>query len=197
MVLTEFPQGKLFADTPNVFLAEIISETLELVRRHPEILTWIDADRDRLALLKKRLREEQKAWFRRQTPAFQGFEEVVHAPVVVGVLGCGRDRMPAEAVLVFLMATEYAQSIYSKNAVDRLRDSLALASYLEQRSLRMPGVRTIGDNVNAISSETRARILQRQLADIRDEGLDSFLELHGDSTHVEANSAFPTDSASR
>ena len=58
----------------------------------------------------------------------------------------------------------------------------------------MPGATTILENVNAISNETRQHILNAQMELVLKEGLDDFDTILLDSTSVEANSGWPTDS---
>ena len=58
----------------------------------------------------------------------------------------------------------------------------------------MPGATTILENVNAISNETRQHILNAQMELVLKEGLDDFDTILLDSTSVEANSDWPTDS---
>ena len=194
MIVTETAQGKLFPVIPSAFLAEILDEGLRLVGKHPKILRMIESDQDLKALEKKKARLEEKAWRARQTPAFEGFKGMDDIRVEATTLKIGRPRMSPVTAFLFLLVSEHIQSIYGKAAVDRLLDSRTVEGFLLMRGLPMPGLRTIGDNVNAISEGTRAYILKCQIAEIRGEGLDNFLELHGDSTHVAANTAFPTDS---
>ena len=57
----------------------------------------------------------------------------------------------------------------------------------------MPAMTTIQENVNEVSHATRELIFSRQLAGVLGEKLDDFKSLTLDSTHVKANSAWPTD----
>ena len=65
------------------------------------------------------------------------------------------------------MISHYFHSVYSAEAADRLLDSMSVHGFLVEQGLRMPGLRTIGDNVNLVSEETLQLILrcQLQLAD--------------------------------
>jgi hypothetical protein len=58
----------------------------------------------------------------------------------------------------------------------------------------MPGASTIIDNANAVQVATREFIVDAQIRQVLREGLDDFKNLTFDSTKVEANSTFPTDS---
>ena len=58
----------------------------------------------------------------------------------------------------------------------------------------MPSPNSILDNLNCLSSDTYAAIHKTQLAMIMVMDLDDFCRVYIDSTTVEANSAWPTDS---
>jgi len=175
-------------------LAEVIDEVRRLAVRFPEILTRIAADQDRVALAKKQLRLEQQAWVRERSAALPGLEAACSAPNAVTTLGQGRPRMDPETALVLFAISHYFCSIYSGTAVERLLDSLSVYRFLGEKGINMPGLRTIGDNVNAISWETRRYILQCQTQQALREELDDFREICGDSTSCEANTRWPTDS---
>ncbi len=187
-------QGNLFLPVSDVVLAEIVEEAVALGCRFPEIGTRIRADQDGIGLAKKQMRAAHDAWVAAQTESLPGLAELMPGDVTVSVLEVGRPRMHSETVLVFFVISHYFNSVYSQVAMERLFDSLTIYRYLGQRGLRMPGVRTIGDNVNAVSAETRRFILQCQLQMAREDELDDFLEICGDSTSVEANTQWPTDS---
>ena len=189
------PSGDdLFLPVPQVLLSELISEGVELGRGYPAILRSIEKDQDRLGLAKKQLRAECADWLAHQTPALPGMEGETPGSVGVSPLSGGRPRMSAETVLVFLTVSHHFQSVYTQDGAERLVDSLALHGYLTDRGLCLPGARTIGDNVNALSEDTLGLILRCQLQLVQAEGLDNFVELCGDSTACEANAEHPTDS---
>jgi len=187
-------RDNLFLPVSNVMLAEVMAEARQLAHRFPGILERITGDQDRTALAKKGLRCEQQAWVRRQTEPLPGMDSVVSPQVVVGALQQGRSRMGPETTLVFFIIAHYFSSIYSGTAVERLLDSLSVYRFLSEKGLRMPGLRTIGDNVNAISLDTRRYILQCQTKLAIAEELEDFREVCGDSTSCEANTRWPTDS---
>jgi IS5 family transposase len=184
----------LFLPVSDVTLAGVIGEARNLARQFPEVLKSIAADQDRVALAKKKLRCEQKAWSERMTEPLPGMEEFASAEVTAGALGQGRPRMDPEVVLVFFVIAHYFTSVYSGVAAERLLDSLSVYRFLAGKGIAMPGLRTIGDNVNAVSTETRRRILQCQMTLAAKEELDDFGEICGDSTSCAANTRWPTDS---
>lgn len=187
-------QGNLFLPVSDVVLAEIVEEAAALGRRFPGIVTRIQADQDAIGLAKKQMRVAHDTWVAAQTEPLPGLADPVPEEVTVSSFGVGRPRMQPESVLVFFVIAHYFNSVYSQTAVERLFDSLTIYRYLGQRGLRMPGVRTIGDNINALSTETRRFILQCQLQVAKAEELDDFHEVCGDSKAVEANTRWPTDS---
>jgi hypothetical protein len=99
--------------------------------------------------------------------------------------------MKPEVVPTFLIISEYFQSIYSKEAVERLLDSITVYAVLAQHDIKMPGHRTIGDNINALSCATRRFIMECHLAVVQEEKLDDFSMLVGDSTAVATDRLWP------
>jgi len=188
------PDGNLFLPVPSAFLGELIGEAGELGFRFPEIYEAIRADQDRAGMAKKQVRCEQKAWMERGTPALPGLEPEVAEPPKATPLHGGRRRMLPETVLAFLAISQYFHSVYSAESAERLLDSMSVYSFLLGRGLGMPGLRTVGDNVNLIGEETRQLILRCQMQLAFVEGLDEFDEICGDSTSCAANTRHPTDS---
>jgi len=189
--------GKLFVGAPDTELARIIEETLTLGRRFPAILRAIEADQDDLGKARKRQRIAEEGWqVRRGTPALAGLEvqpsDGVRAENLALLEGC--PRMSAEVTLVFVMVRGDMGELYGKRSEERMRDSCTLEAFLGQRGLRMPGLRTIGDNINAVSNRTREGILDCQIAMALEEELDDFRKITADSTSVAARSEWPTDS---
>ena len=187
--------GNLFVPVSDVMLSEVIDVARSLGASCPEILRAIRGDQDRLALERKRVRVEEREWELARTETLPGFDAPTPSACFSTGLGTGRSRMDPETVLVFLVISEHFCSIYSGTAVERLLDSLSVYRFLEEKGLKMPGLRTIGDNVNAVGAETRTKILQCQLKLALTEGLDDFNEVCGDSTACSANTRWPTDSS--
>jgi IS5 family transposase len=73
-------------------------------------------------------------------------------------------------------------------------DSLTLNILLNNWNIKMPGATTILENLNCLSNRTREYILDCQVQYILQEGLDDFKEIIIDSTLMEANTGWPTDS---
>ena len=184
----------LFLPVPDTNLKELLSEVLEMSRRHPEILDSIRKDQDTLGIKKKELRQKDKSYFESKNaelPEILNEVEQTEAPPLH--LQVGRPRMEAELVLVFLVLRGYFHTLSSSESIERLRDSITILDYLQNRGLVLPGITTLVENVNAVSNETREQIHRAQLDLIRSEGLDDFKELTFDSTSVEGNVEWPTD----
>ena len=58
----------------------------------------------------------------------------------------------------------------------------------------LPAPHTLGPLMDSLSESTLALILRAQLADVLEEGLDSFADIAFDSTAIKASSCWPTDS---
>lgn len=188
------PDCHLFLAVPPVFLGELISEAAELGSRFPLIYEEITKDQDRAGMAKKQLRWDQKAWMEGRTPALPGLEAETAEPSKATPLHGGRPRMSPEMVLALLVISHYFHSVYSAEAAERLLDSMSVHRLLLEHGLRMPGLRTIGDNVNLLSEQTLQLILRCQLQLALLEGLDDFDEICADSTSCAANTRHPTDS---
>ena len=156
------PLGNLFISVSNVMLGEVIEEARELARRYPRILALIATDQDRVALVKRQLRREQRMWHRCQTPALPGMAQVPSKAGTARSLQQGRPRMDPGTVLVFFCIAHYFNAIYSTVATERLLDSLSVHDYLMDKGISMPGLRTIGDNVNALGPNTLWMIMSCQ-----------------------------------
>jgi len=89
----------------------------------------------------------------------------------------------------------YAGGIKSRKARDLLMDSKCVELFLQEEGIKLPSFSTIAENVNAISEATRTMIMDAQIAMAREEGLDDFNKIQFDSTPVDANTSWPTDSA--
>jgi len=150
---------------PDTDFRDFLDEVAQLLRFAPEILTAIDGDLDAHALVKKKLRQEDRKFFESQTADLPELEveqtEVSGADLALGV---GRPRMPAEAVFVFLMLRGFLGSLSTKQSRRFLHESMSLYGWLQGRGLTMPGVTTILDNLNVISQKTRELIFDRQIA---------------------------------
>ena len=172
-----------------------LRESVAIWERFPEIEARIAADQNSHGEAKKLLRktDEQYESNRSEPMSFYSDLEPLERT------GCelkrtGSPRMPPFIVYIYAMAYGWLGSIHSRNARTVLQESLSIRSYLDSFDMDMPGISTIDENVKAISSTTLELMLRRQLAYICDCELDDFDKMYIDSTAVEGNSLWPTES---
>lgn len=190
----EHNTNSLFNTIPDTGLIKIIENSYELLNFKPDILDKISEDQDRLARKKKKLRIEDKIYYwkkNRELPGFNIKEEEINANELE--LLAGRERMSSQTVYLFMMVRGDFKSVTSSESVQRIHDSLTLNIILSNWNIKMPGATTILENLNCITNETREYILDCQIEYVLKEGLENFKELIIDSTHVEANTEWPTD----
>lgn len=192
-ILPNFNEAVLDLDTK---VLEIFEKTREMLEKFPEIATAIDYDLDSSGLNDKKMRLANRAYEERKEMERNGFlfdpspyDSVDHDLT----LKSGRPRMPAPLVFFFLTLRGLWGSVTDQEAVDRFKDSISIQSVLSHFGFSTPGRSTIRENVNKVSNQTRHLILSCQARHILEEGLDDFREVYIDSTHVAANTAFPTD----
>ncbi len=155
--------SNLFLPVPDTNLKELLSEVLEMSRRHPEIRDSIRKDQDAVAIKEKELRQKDKAYFESKFEALpEILSEVEQTEAPSLYLQVGRPRMEAERVLIFLVLRGYFHNLSSLSSIERLRDSVTILDYLQKRDLLLPGITTIVENVNAASNETREQIHRAQ-----------------------------------
>jgi len=189
------PVAKLVPFIPDSDLSRLIAETLTLARAEPTVLEMIDRDRDALARAKKKARIEDREWFQSRGLPLPGFDTSGSDDWSTGIeLGTGRPRIPAVLVLIFMVIRGYLGGFKDRKTAMVLVESKTVEIVLASFGITMPGASTIIDNVNAVSPETSERILDAQVRQAIREGFDDFKEITFDSTKVEANSKWPTDS---
>lgn len=189
------PVRKLIPLIPDTDLSRLIAEGYALATAEPLILEMIDRDRDAYALAKKRARLEDQAWLLTRGQPLQGFDVTEDADWVTDLeIAAGRPRMPAILALIFILCRGYYGGFKDRKTATMLAESRTLEIVLVNLGLGMPGTSTIIDNANAVRAATLEFIVDAQIRQALREGLDDFKKLTFDSTKVEANSAFPTDS---
>ena len=189
---------QLFTVAPDVELREILAVSAEIYNATPGIEASILRDQEAAALEKRRLRDADREWRRGQTGATVPVlfdvpppERAADRPLEVGC-----PRMSPILVFVLLICRGRWGSVTEQPAQERLQDSITLHSFLEAHSLTLPARSTIHENLNVVSEDTLNLILTAQLRLALNEGLDDFSRYFLDSTSVEANSRWPTDSGS-
>jgi len=187
----------LFLTVSDCPLTQYLNETRRLLAFKPEILDAIERDLDHHGLKKKAARLADQRWCKGQQflPGQDAsFEEAGGPEVPSMTLSQGRPRMSARTCYFFWMLCNHVGGIKSRGAADRIFDSKNVEAFLDHEGCQLPGCSSILENTNAISEETRTMILDAQIEMAREEGFDDFQRCQVDSTTVDANTAWPTDS---
>ncbi len=160
------------------------------------LVALVEADLDAHGCRKKAVRLADAAWIAARTAALPGMggEAAVIDPTQLK-LQQGRERTPAYVVLMAVLLRGYfAAGFKACPVATMMQESITLRLFFANLGLKMPGRSTLTELVNAVTNQTRLRILDAQIADVLRLGLDDFSTMLQDSTHVEANTAWPTDS---
>lgn len=189
------PVSHLFLMLPDTEFAAYCKESHLLVEREPKILELIQRDQEIDAKEKKKLRILDKHWQEDLTqllPTIQfDRDEIIAGNLKLDI---GRPRMDPYIVYMFLMGRGYYEGIKSNRGEVFTKESMTLQILLANKGLKMPSANSVYDNINAVSNPTREYILDAQIKMMLDEGLDDFNKLYIDSTAVQGNTCWPTDS---
>ena len=200
LVPFEEPINLFFLTLPVNEFSEYLKEAHDLVFRYPELLASIDADLDKKAKYKKKLRLLDHQWELSQNKKLPGMAmnskialEEINEEELELKEGC--PRMDAYLVYMFMMMRGFLGGMKTSELKLFFSESKTIEMFLRScNESRRPGFSTISENINAVSNATRKLIFDYQILMIADEGLDDFKELTIDSTSVKGNSAWPTDS---
>ena len=186
----------LLLTAPESDLSAFLMEADALIRFCPALLGLVDADLDAHGCRKKETREADARWIAEKNMRLRGMEpndaEIRAKPAV---LQQGRPRTPAYAVLMAVLLRGYFGAGFKARPVESsMTESVTFLLLLRNLGIRMPGQSTLTELANAVSNSTRQRILDAQAAQVLHLGLDDFTTMLQDSTHVEGNTQWPTDS---
>lgn len=194
--LANRPRQLIFFTPLNNSLSDFLNEIHQIARFEPAIVERIDEDLDLHAKKKKLLRLADAQFLEGQTPDLPELQMQLRALKLEDVeLEIGRPRTEAYVVYLFLMLRGFNGGCKDQAARLLLEESVTLRLWLEDLGLELPPASTLSDNLNAVSNATREFILQAQLHYICGQGLDDFGKCFIDSTAVEANTDWPTDSS--
>lgn len=188
--------GSLFFDAPDASeIANRIKSAIELSEKYPSILKHLDSDMIQNGLNKKKIREENRKWEEAQS----GFKQsdlfsVEAAFVPLSLTNSGPKRMPPVVLLAFILITGTIGGIKSSRNWTLCLESLSLRDFLTQHGMILPGATTICENMDSVTKPTIELIHQAQIDLASDDRLDDYSKLSGDSTRIEGNTEFPTDS---
>jgi len=190
------PVGQLFLEAPASEIHTFILGAHDLLRRAPELVDRVRADLDAHGLAKKSLRWSDAAFRFSETPRLPGVcDETGVRKDKPSALSQGRPRTPAEVVTIFLLLRGLlGEGFKGWTTATFLRESITLRVAFANYGMHMPCPSTLTELVNAVSNETRCRILDAQIRQAKVEGLDDFKTMFQDSTAVDANTVWPTDS---
>lgn len=190
------PVTPLFLEPVDSELQAFLREAHALVESCPSVVELAEADLDRHGRSKKATRVADARWVAERSLALRGMEL---APQEAGSqpleLMQGRPRTPGYVVVMALLLRGYLGTGFKAcDATSLMVESITLRVFFTNLGLKMPGRSTLTELVNAVGNETRLRILDAQVAQALRLKLDDFETMLQDSTHVEGNTAWPTDS---
>lgn len=190
------PIPLLFLDAADSDLLQFLREAHALVVGCPKLVDGVERDLDSHSLKKKALRVADAAWREERSAPLPGCERgVIFVDPSRLVLGHGRTRTPAYVVLMAVFLRGYFGSGFKAcEATTMMQESVTLRVFFGNLGWHLPGRSTLTELVNAVSNETRLRILDAQVAQVLRLRWDDFSVMLQDSTHVEGNTAWPTDS---
>jgi len=186
----------LFLAAADSNLREFLQEAHGLLAAYPGLVASAEADLDAHGCAKKALRVADAAWRAERTAPLPGFasEPIVTDPARL-TLAQGRPRTPAYVVLMAVLLRGYfGAGFKSCDSTTMMQESITLSVFFANLGLMMPGRSTLTELVNAITNKTRLLILDAQVALVLNLGWDDFSTMLQDSTHVEGNTVWPTDS---
>src|SRR4051812_27066322 len=197
------PPTAPFDAVPLLFLAAVDSDLLLFLQEAhgllvgcPGLVASVEADLDAHGCGKKALRVADAAWRADRTAPLPGHasEPIIIDPTRL-TLWQGRPRTPAYVVLIAVLLRGYfGAGFKSCDAATMMQESITLRVIFANLGLKMPGRSTLTELVNAVSNETRLRILDAQVALALALGWDDFSVILQDSTHAAGNTVFPTAS---
>lgn len=201
LVLNDLPpmaiQGSLFTQISDSKFSDSIRLGLEVLGRNPQVLDMIHADQIKHGLDKKRLREADARWERQQSASEMSplFDDDQGDVCVANALHNTKPRMSAEVVFIFVLVRAYLGNIKSEKNKTFIYDSKFLQVLLQQYGyMRVPGASTILDNINLLSDTTIDEILRISVKAAVEQEEVSMKKLYFDSTRIQADSAWPTES---
>ncbi len=189
------PITPLFLDSVESDLYAFLEEAHALIQQFPSLVEAVDKDLDAHGLRKKAVRATDAEWLANRMPHLSGMPEPAQDPDKPLVLMQGRPRTSGYVVLIALLLRGYSGAGFkSADVTSAMVESITLRVFFTNLGVKMPGRSTLTELVNAVSNETRLLVLDAQAARALQLNLDDFKTFLQDSTHVDGNTAWPTDS---
>ncbi len=180
---------------PDSDLYAFLDEAHALILEVPSLVDAVEKDLDTHGLRKKAMRVADAEWLANRSSHLPAMPEPAHDPNKPLVLKQGRPRTSGYVVLIALLLRGYSGAGFkSADVTSAMVESITLRVFFTNLGVKIPGRSTLTELVNAVSNETRLLLLDAQLARALRLNLDDFKTLLQDSTHVDGNTAWPTDS---
>jgi hypothetical protein len=190
------PIPTLMLVAPDSDLSMFLDEVHRLAMGASALLSAIDDDLDAHGRRKKALRLADAHWERSRSgtlPTLDAAPPTFDPDMLV--LAEGRPRTPAYVILFALLLRGYFGAGFKACDVTTfLLESITLRVFFCNLGMKIPGRSTLTELINAVSNDTRRKALDAQLAAVLGLRWDDFEVMIQDSTHVEGNTAWPTDS---
>ena len=183
----------------DTFLTEIVREALSLARFDGAVLKGLAADIDRAAKESKKVRLMDELWREESLPRFPSFADSFEPSDFDSVdaqsfaLEVGRPRAVTAEMLLVLVVVDGVFSLTSGDGYERLVGSEVFQAVVGDGAT--PARSTVGKYLDLVSPETHELLHRALYRKVRSEDLDTFSELTVDSTAIEANTAWPSESA--
>ena len=186
----------LFASAIDSDLLSFLAEAHGLIEGCPLLVGLVESDLDIHARSKKALRVADAAWSAaRSLPLLDDASSATAIDPSALTLAQGRPRTPGYVVLLALLLRGYFGAGFKAcDVTTMMLESMTLHVFFSNLGMKMPGRSTLTELINAVSNETRSRILDAHIEQLLHLGMDDFSTMLQDSTHVEGNTAWPTDS---
>ncbi len=189
------PIAPLFLEPTDSDLYVFLEEAHALIQQFPTLLEAVENDLDAHGLRKKAMRVADAQWYANRTPFLFGMPDPAQGPEKPLVLEQGRPRTSGYVVLIAVLLRGYCGAGFkSTDVTSTMMESITLRVFFTNLGVKMPGRSTLTELVNAISNETRLLVLDSQVSRALRLGLDDFKTFLQDSTHVDGNTVWPTDS---
>jgi hypothetical protein len=185
----------LASTTADSDFSKSLQEAHNLFVKNPPIEASIIADQEAHAKQKKIMRLKDKDWQQRhQLSLFDSKKKGDDYKVENITLADGCPRMPAFMVFTCIYIRGVFGGIKSKTTQCFLQESTTFQNMCHNLSIKKPGASTIIDNLNIVSLKTLNLIHKAQILNAMNESLDTFDKATFDSTPVEGNVSWPTES---
>ncbi|MEE8346580.1 MAG: transposase [Dehalococcoidia bacterium] len=189
------PISPLFLAPADSDLYAFLGEAHALFQQFPSLVDDVEKDLNTHALRKKAVRVADAVWFENRTPPLPDMPVPAQEPNKPLVLMTGRPRTSGFVVLIALLLRGYSGAGFkSADVTSSMSESITLRVFFTNLGVKMPGRSTLTELVNAVSNDTRLLLLDAQVSRALRLNLDDFKTFLQDSTHVDGNTVWPTDS---